>query len=80
MSERKTKTSSWYGVTKLSRQKGRIVANNKCPREDTESNGIAEPGVSTMEANLPETRKIMTKLRSSKHFRPMSVLNLSQGS
>lgn len=53
--EKQNKQLVW-GDLKLSRQNGRIVANNKCPWEDAESNGRAEPGISTIEAN-PETRK-----------------------
>lgn len=56
MTEReKQKEELVWGNLKLSRQNGRIVANHKCPWEDTESKGIAEPGISTIEANLQET-------------------------
>lgn len=58
MTEREKQKLVW-GSLKFSRQNCRIVANNKCPQEGTVSNGVAEPGISAMEANLPETRKII---------------------
>jgi len=37
-----------------------MIVNKTCAWEDTERHGTAGPGISTVEVNLQETRKVVT--------------------